>query len=193
MKNTYRILVLVTCIGLLSQCADDGEYDHPIAHDNKPATPVLFTGGTTFGANPYYSLTMSSGVITINITIPDSSPRSIAQITQMSAGTTALTPGNLAANLTNATVARYITAPIAVNAKSATITTSIAEFNSKFAAVTPLPPATTRLVPPPAGQTVGGSFPAGTIYAERAFMFNLMLDDGTSIITQQVRIRVTNQ
>jgi hypothetical protein len=188
MKYFNKIILLCLSLVVFAACEDDGEYDHPLVQDVTLETPVLFPGAVTFGANPFYSLTMSSGVITINIAIPDSSPRTISTISLMSAGATGLTPANLTAKTTNTTVANYIAAPITVNGKTATINTSITEFNSKFPASAP---ATTRLVPPTPPATVGGSFPAGTVFVERAFMFQLTLDDGSNIISQQLRIRVT--
>ena len=189
MKYYNKIILLCLSLVVFAACEDDGEYDHPIIKDVIPETPVLFPGAVTYGANPFYSLTMSSGVITINISIPESSPRTISTISLMSAGATGLTPQNLAAKTTNTSVANYIAAPITVNGKSATITTSITEYNSKFPANAP---ATTRLVAPTPPATAGGSFPAGTVFVERAFMFQLTLDDGSTVVSQQLRIRVTN-
>jgi hypothetical protein len=179
MKNLYRILTFVACIGFFAQCADDGEYEHPINADNIPEVPVLFTGATTFGANPYYQVAFQGGAapITINIAVPGDAPLKIKEITKMIAGTTSITPGNV----TTATVANYLAAPVTVNGASTTISTSLTEFNTKMPAASRV---TQALV-----DAATTSTPA-TPYVERAFMFLITLEDGTTIITQQVRLRV---
>lgn len=179
MKNLYRILTFVACLAVFGQCANDGEYDHPINRDNTPEVPILFTGATTFGANPYYQISFQGGAapFSIQISVPEDSPLKIKEITKMIAGTTAITPGNV----TSATVANYLAAPIAVNGTSATVTSSLTEFNAKMPAATDV---TQTLVDNATANT-----PA-TPYVERAFMFLVTLEDNSTIITQQVRLRV---
>jgi hypothetical protein len=179
MKYFNKIIIMACSILMLSACADDGEYDHPIVKDRKPEIPVLFSGATTYGANPYYETTLSgTGAIQITISIPTSSPLKIKEITKMIAGATGITPGNV----NTASVANYLSGPIAVDGYETTISTSVSEFNSKVAATARVTPTVT-----PATAT---SIPAGG-YAERAFMFLVTLEDGTTIIPQQLRIRVT--
>jgi hypothetical protein len=179
MKNLYRILTLVIAVSLFSQCADDGDYDHPINRDNIPAVPILFTGATTYGGNPYYQVAFASGAAAFSITIsvPDDSPLKIKEITKMIAGTTSVTPGNV----TTASVANYLTAPISVNGTTTTINSSLTEFNLKVATASRV---TQALVDAAATST-----PA-TPYVERAFLFLVTLEDGSTIITEQVRLRV---
>jgi hypothetical protein len=179
MKNLYRVLTFVALVGVFSQCADDGEYDHPINRDNIPEVPVLFTGSTSFGANPYYQVAFQGGAapITITVSVPDDAPVKIKEITKMIAGTTAITPGNVISG----TVANYLAAPIQVNGASATISTSLTEFNAKM-------PAASR-VTQAAVDAAATSTPA-TPYVERAFLFLVTLEDGSTIVTQQVRLRV---
>ena len=174
-------------VGLLSQCADDGEYDHPINHDNIPEVPVLFATATTHGANPYYTVawgtdgagnalaTPAANNIVISISVPDSAPLKIREITKMISGATSITPGNVAA----ATFVNYLPAPIAVNGTSTTITTNMAEFNARTT------PAASRVT----AANVNG-ITATSPYVERAFMFLVTLEDGSTIITQQLRLRV---
>jgi hypothetical protein len=179
MKNIYRVLTFVACIGFFSQCADDGEYDHPINKDNIPDVPIMFDGATTFGGNPYYQVAFQGGAapISINISVPGDSPLKIMEITKMIAGTTSITPGNV----NTASVANYLAAPIAVNGTSTTITTSLTEFNAKMPAASDV---TQALV-----DAATTSTPA-TPYVERAFMFLVTLEDGSTVVTQQVRLRV---
>src|SRR5688572_9434797 len=115
MKSIYRILILVMSVGLLSQCADDGEYDHPIVHDNFPEVPIRFATATTQGANPYYMVawgadgagnalaTPAANSIVITISVPDDAPLKIREITKMISGATGITPGTLATT----TIANY--------------------------------------------------------------------------------------
>jgi hypothetical protein len=179
MKNIYRILTFVACIGLFTQCEPDGEFDHPINQDNFPDVPVLFPGSTTFGANPYYQVAFQAGAapITINVSIPTDAPLKIKEITKVIAGTTSITPGNV----TTASVANYLAAPIVVNGTTATISTSLTEFNTKM-------PTASR-VTQAAVDAAAVNTPA-TPYVERAFMLLITLEDNTTIITQQVRLRV---
>lgn len=180
MKNVYKVLAFVACIGFFGQCANDGEYDHPINQDNMPEVPVLFTGAKTFGANPYYQVAFQGGAaaVTITISVPESSPLKIKEITKMIAGATSITP----ANVTSATVANYLAAPVAVNGTSTTINTTLTEYNSKVAAAARVTQANV--------DAAAASTPA-TPYVERAFMFLVTLEDGSTIITQQCRLRVT--
>ena len=186
MKNIYRILVLVMSVGLLSQCADDGEYDHPIVHDNFPEVPIHFATAATQGANPYYTVawgtdgagsalaTPAANNIVISISVPDDAPLKIREITKMISGATGITPGNLA----TVTVANYLPAPVAVNGTSTTITTNMAEFNTRT-------PAAARVT-----QANVNAITATSPYVERAFMFLVTLEDGSTIVTQQLRLRV---
>jgi hypothetical protein len=178
MKRLYNILLLVMSAAILSQCAQDGEYDHPINKNVYPAIPVTFPDATTVGANPYYMVAYQGGTgsFTIKIAIPDDAVN-IQEITSMSGGTTALTPGNLVAGTNSGTAAKYIAAPIVVNGKTATITSDITEFNSKFAAG--------------AAARIPATLSPGTTYNERSFMFLLTMADGSQIISEQVRIRIT--
>jgi hypothetical protein len=179
MKRIFNSLLLILSAAVLSQCAQDGEYDHPINKNVYPDVPVTFTGATTMGANPYYVVAYQAGAGTfeINISIPEDSEVNIQEITSFSAGTTALTPGNLVAGTNSGTAAKYNAAPIVVNGKTATITSDIPTFNSKF-------PAT-------GAARIGATLATGTTYTERAFMFLLTMSDGSQVISQQVRIRIT--
>lgn len=172
MNKLYKIGFMVCMIAvLLLGCADDGEFDHPLVRDNIPAVPVTFTGAITHGANPYYSIPYTGGATAIQlvISIPANSERQIKTITKMIAGATGITPGNVI----DVAVPNYLAGPITVNGNSTTINTTITEFNTKV-------PASARITAAPA---------AGT-FAERAFLFLITLDDNSTIVTQQCRIRV---
>jgi hypothetical protein len=189
MKSIYRILILVMGVGLMSRCADDGVYEHPIVHDNFPEVPILFATATTQGANPYYTVawgtdgagnalaTPAANNIVITISVPDDAPLKIREITKMISGITGITPGNVAGGTT--VTANYLPAPVAVNGTSTTITTNLAEFNTRTN------PATSRVT-----AANVNAITATSPYVERAFMFLVTLEDGSTIITQQLRLRV---
>jgi hypothetical protein len=167
MKLYNKIILLFLGVALFTACKNDGEYDHPIVVDNIPEVPVIFPGATTAGFNPYYTVSLANGNISIQISTAEGSPVQIKEITKMIAGATGITPGNVG------TLANYLAAPIAVNGSSATITTTITEFNTKVAAAARVP----------------ATIAAGT-FQERAFMFLITLEDNTTVIPQQLRMRV---
>ncbi|HMJ71007.1 MAG TPA: hypothetical protein VK508_19035 [Cyclobacteriaceae bacterium] len=179
MKNLYRILTFVACIGIFGQCADDGEYDHPINQDSIPEVPVLFTGATSFGGNPYYQIKFegTGTAISINIAVPGDATVKIKEITKVVAGTTSITPGNV----TTASVANFLPAAVAVNGASTTITTSVTALNAYISGTAN--DATQARVDAATTAT-----PA-TPYIEYAFLFLVTLEDNTTIITQQCRLR----
>lgn len=165
MKKTFQYFVLVLSAAIWISC--DDEFTDDIVKDNKPEVPVTFTGATTFGFNPYYSVSVAgTGAIAITMEIPASSGHTIKQIRKITAGGTGLTPGSLL----DATAA--YASNITVDATTVTFNTTLAEFNSKMAA----------------GNRVTTPIAANT-FVERAFMFAITLDDDTEIIPVQCRIR----
>jgi hypothetical protein len=165
MKRTFQyLMMLVATTGLFS--CDDGWSDD-IVKDNKPEIPVTYPGTTSVGFNPYYTVSISgNGAISIQLEIPSTSGHTIKSIKKIVAGATGLTPGNL-----SDTTVPYAT-NIDVNATTATYNTSITEFNAKMSAANDVP----------------ATIPAGT-FVERAFMFNIALDDDSEIIPVQLRVR----
>lgn len=157
---------------MFSLAACDKDFTDDIVRDNKPEIPVTFEGATTYGFNPYYTVPYNGGAseISFRITIPSNASLHIREVTKMTAGGTAINAGSLSDDQ----VPSYLDAPVAVNGTSVTITTSIAEFNSK--------------VP---GSAITGAPPSGSSFEERAFMFLLTMEDGSEIIPVQCRIRVT--
>jgi hypothetical protein len=76
-------------------------------------------------------------------------------------------------------VLAYLNAPVAASGKTITINTSLTEFNTRLTGANRITAANVD------------ALNATTLYVERAFMFLVTLDDNTTVITQQVRIRVT--
>lgn len=161
-------------------------FDDDITKDNIPATPIVFKDAFSVGSNPYYTVAYSggTGAITITMTIPDSSPRTFKSIDRFIAGTTSLLPSNVS----GATPLNYKAVPIAASGKTVVISTSVAEFNAQPTGVIP----TASKIPTSASGASPASPPTFNVpYHERAFMFLVRLDDDSTIIPEQVRIRVT--
>ena len=170
MKKIKILSAWFLALALFASCSD--EFEDNLVKDNLPEIPVTYAGATTAGFNPYYSVQYAgtSTPIQIVLSIPSDASLQIKEVTKMIAGATAINAGNLTA----ATQANYLSAPIAVNGFTATINTTIGEFNTKV-------PASARITAAPA---------AGT-FTERAFMFLLTMQDDSQIIPVQCRIRVT--
>lgn len=165
MKNRIQLILVLLGVVVFASC--DDEFTDDIVKDNLPEVPVVFPGATTHGFNPYYTVSISgTGDIGITMEIPATSDRSIKHIRKVVAGATGITPGNLL----DATTA--YASDVAVNAKTVTFSTTIAEFNSKVSSANRVP---ATIAP--------GAF------VERAFLFAVVLDDDTEVIPVQVRIR----
>ncbi|QJW88628.1 hypothetical protein HNV11_04175 [Spirosoma taeanense] len=148
-------------------CEDDLQYG-PLVRDNRPAVPVTFPGATTYGGNPYIEVsTAAGGAIKFTLSIPSSSGRTIKEITKVAAGATAINAGSL-----NTTAALITATPIPASGTTATFETTLAAFRAKYPAVN-VTPTGNPLSP-----------------REIAFIFLVTLDDGTQIVTQQVRARI---
>ena len=170
MKHTFlKICFLVA--GLFSLAACDKDFTDDLVRDNKPEIPVTFEGATTSGFNPYYAVPYNGGTseISFRITIPSNASLKIKEVTKAIAGGTAIT----VTGLNTSSTPSYLDAPVSVGGTSVTITTSIAEFNSK--------------VP---GSAITGTPPSGSSFEERAFYFLLTMEDDSQIIPVQCRIRV---
>lgn len=73
----YLIAILLTAS--ISGC--DDPFEDNLVKDNKPEIPVTFSGATTYGFNPYYTVP-NGGTVTITLTIPESAPVKIQGIDQ---------------------------------------------------------------------------------------------------------------
>ena len=161
----------VSCI-LFMSC--DDEFEGEVVKDSLPEIPVTFEGATTVGANPYYAVSYATGTFSIKLTIPSDSRLKIKEVTQVVAGATSINVATLKSTL-------QYTTPQAVNGYSFTLTSTIAEYNSKC-------------IPNADGTFTNvkvNAAPAAGAFAERAFMFKLTMEDGSTIVPVQCRIRVT--
>jgi len=161
-----NLLLLVATPLVLASC--DDEFEGEIVKDNKPAVPVTFEGATTVGFSPYYEVSFASGNISIVMSIPDNASVDIAEVSNVVAGATSINVASL-----NGTAGQYFTGPVAVNGKTFTLNTTIAEYNTKVTGAARI------LTAPAAGALV-----------ERAFMFRLTMSDGSLIVPVQCRIRI---
>lgn len=209
MKKIFQIASFVAVVALLGSCKDDFEDD--IVHDSIPTTPIVFTGAFTTGFNPYYTVAYNggTGAITITLEIPASNPRTFKSVDRWVAGTSSVSSGDVLNksalppyDYTSTPAAPGTMAPIAASGKTIVLNTSISEYNSKDMPlndpVTGKPQRTiigSSKIPAGATTALGGlpaSPPTFNVpYQERAFMFSVTLDDGTTVIPEQVRIRVT--
>jgi hypothetical protein len=130
--------------------------------DLRPTIPVIVTNAIDYRPDPTVSTSKAAGGnIQIVLSIPASSGRTIKEISKIAASTT------YSAIQSTGTTGFYTTAPIAVNSTTATFNTSVAEYVTKGPGTVPT---TTN-----------------TELAKR-FYFLLTLDDGTTIISQPVRV-----
>lgn len=159
------LLVALTLVG--ASCKDDLEYGQ-LVRDNRPAIPVTFSNATSYGGTPFIEISTAANTpITYTLSIPASSGRTIREITAVVGGGTAINAGSL-----NNAALRLNTAPIPGSGTTATFTTTLAAFRAKYPTI--------------------AVAPTGLVYSPReiAFIFLVTLDDGTQIVTTQVRTRV---
>jgi hypothetical protein len=165
MKRIYQLVMIM--VVAISFAACTGDFDNELVRDRRLEVPVTFTGATTYGFNPFYTVPISgSGAITFTLSIPGDAGKSIKNLKKVTAGGTGLTPGSLY----DATAA--YAANVIVDGSSVTFTTTLAEFNAKMAAANRIP----------------AIIAAGT-FVERAFFFLIVLDDNSEIVPVQCRLR----
>lgn len=168
MKNVLRIFFGLLLITSFASC--DDEFEGEIVRDNRPEIPVTFEGATTAGFSPYYTVSYANGNFTITLRIPESSQVRIREVSNIVAGATSIN----VASLTAPASIQYLAAPASVNGYTYTLTSSIAEFNTKV-------PASARIT----------SAPAAGALVERTFMFLLTMEDNSIIVPVPLRLRIT--
>lgn len=160
MKKLINIFGLLIALITITSCEKDyGVFNS----DNIAPIPVTFPNATTHGFDPFIRVSLAANdPIRFELSIPESSGRTIKEITKVAAGASAI---NIA---TLNTGPNYISAPIPGQGTKAVFTTTIAEFQTKRRTAT-TPVAATQ---------------------ELAFIFLVTLDDNTQIVTQRVRVNV---
>ena len=169
MKKILFLLSLTLVVGL-SACEQDknapGIRDLP-ATDNA----VTYTNYKYLERIPIYetSLTTNGGKIDITMNLPSSSPRAFTEITQVGASTT-----NASINQNSfKTAANTYATKIAASGKTATYSTTVDNYLA-FRKLKALP-ANTAL---------------GATYADIQLFFLLTLDDGSTVVPVETRVRV---
>lgn len=169
MKKILAMLALALTVGL-SACEQDkdapGIKDLP-AGDNA----ITFKDYKYFERIPIGETSISAGGnITITMTLPDASPRTFKEITQVGASTT-----NASLNQTTfKTTANTLASKIAATGKTATFTTTIANYMA-FKKITVMPSTTTSGI---------------VTYTDMQFFFLVTLDDGSTVVPVEYRVRV---
>jgi hypothetical protein len=173
--KTIKNLFLLLCLAAGAFACDD-QFEDDLVRDNRPEVPITYPGATTYGFNPYYTASISdtattAPTLTVQMAIPENSPRNIQEITKVIVGATSINAGNV----TNPARASIVPA-IPVGGKSAAVTMPIRTF---YLASGKLSAAEVTTLNNPTG------------YVERALMFLVTLDDGSQIVPVQVRVRFT--
>lgn len=161
MKNYIFLLVLAL---FASSCEQDfGELNS----DNVAAVPLTFPNATTFGFDPYIEVSLSGdGEIRYEMEIPETSGRTISEITKVVGGASDINVGTLNSGTS------YIGDPIQVAGTSTEFLTSISEFEEKVRT------------------NSEGEVTPVEIDEELAFLFLVTLDNGDQIVSTRVRVRV---
>ena len=135
---------------------------------NQPVIPVTVQNAVDYRPDPTVTTSLADSIIKIVLDIPSTSGRTIKEITKVA------TSSSYAQIQSTGATGFYTAAPIAASGTSVTFTTSIAEY----------------YVNKPKTSTN----PAPKVDAELTFRyyFLLTLDDGTTIVTEPVRVLVTS-
>ena len=164
MKKNIKFLSFLFLTVLMMSCKKE---DFNGLSDVRPAVPVTVTNAIDYRPEPTVSTSIAAGgAIQIVLAIPASSGRTIKEITRIAASTTY--------TKIQGTSGLYNAAPIPASGTTYTFNTTLAEYVVKGPGVIP---------------TV--STTVGTELANR-FYFMLTLDDGSVLISESVRVLVTN-
>lgn len=162
MKNNIKYLLMsIIAIALMQSCKKSGFNG---LTDNRPAVPVTVTNAQDYRPDPTVFASRATGNITITLSIPASSGRTIKEITRVSVnttqtqvqGTTGLYNGN---------------PPVAIAGTGTTVTynTTFADYVAKAAGTIPT---------------------ANNSELAKRFYFLITLDNGDTIIPEPVRVVV---
>ncbi|HVG41340.1 MAG TPA: hypothetical protein VM888_06990 [Chitinophagaceae bacterium] len=140
--------------------------------DSPAAVPVTVANVYDYLPTPTVKASKAENKITITLQIPVESGRTIKEVNRIAASTTA----NYTAIVSGTTVGTgtsqlWSNTPIAVNATSYTFNTTFDEYKTKTATT---------------------AQPASSSLLARDFYFQLTLDNGESIVTQNIRVWVVD-
>lgn len=138
--------------------------------DKKPTIAVTYAEATTHGFNPYISQPISKNDITLTLTIPDGSGRTIKEISKVIGGATAINAGGVR----NGT---YISSPVKGQGNKVVFKTTITDFKASSAG----------------NKKLIDDFQNDTKLTQLqiAFMFLVILDDNQEIIPVQAQVWLT--
>ena len=164
-KNT--IIICLAAMLIFSGCKKD---DFNFLSTSYPDVPVTVTNlYGMYNGVPTVSTSLSGGgAITITLSIPAGSGRTLKEIPRVAV---ASTPNNY--KVVEVTTGLYNTAPLAATGTSFTFTTSLAEFTTKTGI----------------SVTTGGT---ATSFLSRYFYFLINLDNGQQLIPVPVRVYVAS-
>jgi len=169
MRKIYQYFLLLSLALPLASC--DSEFDDDLVRDSQPDVPVTFTGATTNGFNPYYTVSITGNkVLSLTLAIPVETGRTFKSLKKVTAGSTALLPGSLYDD-----TVKPIAADVPVTGTSVVFSMTFDEYNAKLTANGDKTPATVA---------------AGAL-VERQFLFRIVLDDDSEIVAVPCRIRFT--
>jgi hypothetical protein len=161
--HSKKAFGLVLLLAALASCTKQKGFGYK--SDNRPAVPVTLQNAADYRPDPTVTVSLAGpGTITITLSIPSTSGRTIKEITHVAASTTY--------TQIQGTTGFYNTAPIAGSGTTVTFTTSLTEYFVK--------------VP------VSKSNPAAKANVELAnrFYFLVTLDDNSTIVVDPVRVLV---
>jgi hypothetical protein len=163
-----KLLIVFCLIAMAVSGCDKNGWD--IVDQSQPAIPVTVSNlYGTFNGVPTVATSLSGGgAITITLTIPASSGRTIKEITRVGTSTV-----NNNYKVVQTTSGLYNTAPIAGSGTSVTFSTTLTEYTNKTGSAV----------------TTGGT---ATSFLTRFFYFLITLDDGQQIIPVPVRVYVNS-
>ena len=164
MKKNIKFLSFLFLTVLMMSCKKE---DFNGLSDVRPAVPVTVTNAIDYRPEPTVSTSIAAGgAIQIVLAIPASSGRTIKEITRIAASTTY--------TKIQGTTGLYNAAPIPASGTTYTFNTTLAEYVVKGPGTIPAVSTT-----------------VGTELANR-FYFMITLDDGSVLISEAVRVLVTN-
>jgi hypothetical protein len=168
LKKLFYLLILASVTGLTS-CKKDGFNG---ISDVRPDVPVTVANIFEYRPAPTVKASKAQNKIEIVLTIPSSTGRTIKEVSKIAASATAnFTAIYSATTVGTATSQLWSNTPIPVNSTSYTFTTTFDEYKAKTATTTN---------------------PASEALLARDFYFLLTLDNGQTVIPQNVRVWVVD-
>ena len=168
MRLTFSIMIMVLL--LFSACKKTEGFT--AITDNQPAVPVTVANVYDYLPTPTVKASKAENKITITLQIPAESGRTIKEVNRIAASTTAnynaIYSGTAVGTGTSQLWSNTV---IPVNATSYTFTTTFDEYKTK---------------------TATAAAPPSNALLARDFYFLLTLDNGETIITQNIRVWVVD-